>query len=159
MTRLPRVCLTPREHAHLAAIEAELTRRVQCADDAAESNRVRIHYHIGLQICRRWEAAGYTSAVLVDGLPRPEKPHPATWTGEGMVRHCRTCGRSSMAKRAGDMCRGPDALGLVLDALAAGVPFGLLDGLPTAGVRAELGDVRVKVARATCRPTAMRRAA
>jgi hypothetical protein len=43
-------------------------------------------------------------------------------------------------------------LGLVLDALAAGVPFGLVDGLPIAGVRPEPGDVVAKLARATCRP-------
>jgi hypothetical protein len=152
MTRLPRIRLTPREHAHIAAIEDELARRAQRANEAAESNRVRIHYFVALKICCRWEAAGYTSATLLDGLPRPEKGHPAAWDGEGMVRYCRTCGRSSMARKTGDTCSGPSALGLVLDALAAGVPFGLVDGLPVAGVRPEPGDVVVKLARATCRP-------
>jgi hypothetical protein len=157
MPRLPRVRLTPREHAHLAAIEDELTRRAQKANEWAESHRVQIRYFIGLRICRRWEAAGYTSAVLVDGLPQPEKGHPAAWDGAGMVRYCRTCGRGSMARKAGDTCRGPDALGLVLAALADGVPFGLVDGLPVAGVRSDAGDVLVKVARATCRPVRLDR--
>mgnify|MGYP006054678607 FL=1 len=114
-----------------------------------ESGRDRCLYVVAVRICDRWRAAGYTSASLVDGLPRPEKPHAAEWIGDGLPR-CATCGRREL--RRSDTCPGPASFDLVHEAVANGVPFGLRDGLPTAGVAYEAAGITARVARATCRP-------
>jgi hypothetical protein len=58
------------------AERAKLRRR---GEDATEANRARVLYSVAMRVCDRWQAAGFTSATLVDGLPRPERPHATTW--------------------------------------------------------------------------------
>lgn len=128
--------------------------RAKLAADAESADRAcakRLRYILTMRICDRWAAAGYTSASLVAGLPRPERPHPAAWHREGRLAHCLTCARPFYKDPLPDLCGGPHPFDLVHEAVAAGVPFGLRDGLPTAGV--EVGRLDpVKFARATCRP-------
>jgi len=136
--------------------EAERAKLQAKAEERDAHARDRVHYMVAMAICRRWEAAGYTTASLVDGLPSPEKPHAADWQGEGRFRHCGTCGRTHYRAPLPPTCPGMGAFNLVYQALGDGVPFGLVDGLPTAGVRPEPGDVAEKLARATCRPMVRR---
>lgn len=143
----------------LACLDYEAQERMKAnrkGEEDLESGRDRILYVVASRICDRWRAAGFTSATLVDGLPRPERPHLTTWEGEGRFRHCSVCGRSCFKAPLPATCDGSSGFDLVFDALARGVPFGLRDGLPTAGVPTEAGDVVIKLARATCRPVVTR---
>lgn len=124
------------------------------AAESAEANRAMTAYSVTVSILSRWKAAGYTSAHLVDGIPRPLRPHPAAWTGDGMFRRCASCGHETFHARCTEVCPGKSAHPLVCEAVLAGVPFGLdADGLPTAGLPVEPGDVAAKLARATCSTT------
>lgn len=157
--------MTEVDVAELARLEAEAgayearraaaVARGQNSDAAARDIVLNI---VASRIRERWRAAGYTSATLVDGLPRPERPHAADWQGEGRARHCAVCARPGRGA-LGAECPGPDGYYLVREALERGVPFGLRDGLPTAGVELVEGDVRARLARATCRPVRRRKAA
>lgn len=131
------------------AERAKLRRR---GEDATEANRARVLYSVAMRVCDRWQAAGFTSATLVDGLPRPERPHATTWHTQGRGWHCEVCGRHQYRAPTAGLCDGPGAFNLIHEAVAQGVPFGLVDGLPTAGVPTTPGDVVTKLARATCRP-------
>ena len=130
--------------------EEELRRRqLDAARSEAHGLAERV-YHVATVIVARWAAAGFTTARLVDGLPRPERGHPGEWIGEGWARHCATCARPW--GRRGDApltCPGPHPFDLVHAAVARGVPFGLVDGLPTAGEPIALDGILVKVAAAT----------
>lgn len=145
------------EWARLSAgLDYEAEERRKANEKGVQSTAAgvsRCLYRVAIVIAARWRAAGFTSVTLVDGLPRPEKPHAAAWLG----RTCAICGRLSL--RQTPLCDGPDAFGLVHQALEQGVPFGMRDGLPTAGVEPEAGDVLVKVSRATCRPERQERKA
>jgi hypothetical protein len=143
-----------REETRVQALREERRRE---AAEADAHTRDRLCYRTATAIVRRWEAAGFTSASLMDGLPRPERGHAADWhVVSRFSRRCGTCGLSAMARKAGDVCPGPGALNLVYQALQDGVPFGLVDGLPTAGAPLEAGDVVEKLARATCSPIVRR---
>lgn len=107
---------------------------------------------VARRICERWRAAGFTTVRLEDGLPRPERPHPADWQGDSRLKHCGVCGRTCLSLVPPATCSGPPADDAVHEALSRGVPFGLRDGLPTAGEPLQAGDVVAKLARATCRP-------
>lgn len=122
-------------------------------DEAIAANRARVLYTVTMRVLARWALAGFPSATLVDGLPRPERGHVADWQGEGRFRKCGTCGRSNAKQPEPTTCGGPSGYDLVWSALDAGIPFGVgPDGLPTAGVPVDHDEARGKLARATCQP-------
>jgi hypothetical protein len=154
--------MTARARAALAAIEAagaaHETRRASAiarGERAAASNRSVVLDRAASVIVARWRAAGYTTGALVDGLPRPERPHVAGWDHSARVPRCSVCGRAGLRSPLPATCEGVSVFELVHQALENHVPFGIgPSGLPTAGVPAEPGDVVKKLARATCRPLA-----
>lgn len=159
----PRFRLSARERVQLARIQADEDEREARRERAArrgaasdEGRLVRIAYFIAERVCRRWTAAGYTTVRLEDGLPRPERPHPADWQHGGSYPTCGACGRAQLKTPMPATCPGPSAFDLVYQAILDGVPFGLVDGLPMAGARPEPGDVAAKLARATCQPLVRR---
>ena len=99
--------------------------------------------------CLCGSAAGYTTARLVDGLPRPERGHPPDWQGDGRIRTCATCARREHRSPLPETCPGPWPFDLIHDAVERGVPFGLVEGLPAAGAPVALDGILVKVAAAT----------
>lgn len=162
---MKRIRLSPKfraEWAHLeACLAAETAERVTASrkgEESIQAGRARAQYRVATVVCERWERAGYTSVRLEDGLPRPERPHMANWTPSGQAWVCSVCAARSW-RLQGPTCRGPSPMPLVLDALDRCVPFGLRDGLPTAGVPLVPGDVVRKLARVTCTPMPQGRAA
>ncbi len=132
------------------------------AQDAAERQRLRVRaekrdaatraraaYAVTTSIVARWAAAGYTTARLVDGLPRPERGHLPDWQGDGRIRTCATCARREHRSPLPETCPGPWPFDLIHDAVERGVPFGLVEGLPAAGAPVALDGILVKVAAAT----------
>lgn len=130
-----------------------LAARRQDAARADTSNRCVAVDFVAATIVARWREAGYTTAILVNGLPYPERPHAARWDTGARVPRCVCCG--SAGATLGPLpalCDGPDPEDLVAQAVWDGVPFGLRDGIPTAEVALEPSDVVAKIARATCQP-------
>lgn len=95
-------------------------------------------------IVSRWMRAGLTTAVLIAGLPVPRGPHAGDWVRGGSLWRC-SCGHWSTEASA--TCGGVPAYDLVEEALRRGVPFGLRDGLPTAGVEVDTSGIRARLAR------------
>lgn len=141
--------------ARLIAAHAEdELRRAQLREEAwsaDKANRLCVQHVVASRICDRWRAAGFTTARLVGGLPQPERPHAATWRTDSIFTRC-ACGRVCYRSPLSVLCEGVSPFDMVLVALGRGVPFGLRDGLPTAGVPLEAE----KLARATCRPIVTR---
>jgi hypothetical protein len=135
------------EHA-----ETERAKLERKGVEGTEANRMRAIYVVASVITARWRAAGFTSATIEDDTVRPERPHATTWKKDGAGYCCSVCGRWQWRSPPPNLCDGADPFTLVHRAVARGVPFGLQDGLPTAGVPLEPGNVVEKPARATCRP-------
>jgi hypothetical protein len=145
---------TLREIEHATVLRREM-RAVEGALSMRQGRRMVMEC-VAAAIVDRWYAAGYTTASLVDGLPRPERPHVA----EYLDGRCLTCGRHQAANHGA--CPGADPTDLVFQALQDGVRFDLVGALPTAGgEKTGPAGVRRVIARVTCQPVAkcLRRAA
>lgn len=126
-----------------------LGRKLRAANYAAfVAAAPRLHVdapkRVATAIVYRWIDAGYSTAVLIDGLPVPQGSHAGDWTREGQFWRC-SCGARGYDAPAS--CYGLQPFDMVEAAVRRGVPFGLRDGLPTAGVEVDTSGIRERLAR------------